>query len=98
MSCHQSGPDLIGKGGHIWLANEEQARSATCLITVEFFWIRHVAEHLAAPRQHGWRRARGIGCVQIFRAPAPPKQVLWVQTCHTHAVSQPALDISFPQR
>src|SRR2546429_3893869 len=98
MSCHQSGPGFTGKGSHIWLANEEQARSATCLSSVECFWIRHVAEHLAAPRKHGWRRPRGIGCVQILRVSALLKHLLWVQTCHPRAVSHPALDIAFQQQ
>src|SRR5947209_10519627 len=98
MPCHQSGPDLIGKGGHIWLANKEQARSATCLSSVEFFWIGHVDEHLAAPRKRCWRRPRGIGCNQIVRVPAPLEQLLWLQACHPRAVSHPALDIAFQQQ
>ena len=37
----------------IWLTYEEQARSATRMSRVECFWIRHVAEHLAAPPKRG---------------------------------------------
>src|SRR2546429_55084 len=98
MSCQQSGPDLIGKAGHIWLANEEQARSAPRLLPVEFFWIRHVDEQLAAPREHDWRRPRGSGRVQILRVSAPLKHLLWLQTCHPRAVSHPTLDIAFQQQ
>src|SRR2546421_1348318 len=98
MSCHQSSPGLVGKGCYIWLADEEQARSATSLNGVEFFWIRHVDEQLAAPRKHGWRRHRGIHCVQILRVPALLKHLLWLQTCHPRAVSHPALDIAFQQQ
>src|SRR2546426_11834197 len=98
MSCQQPGPGLIGKEGHIWLANEEQARSTNRLMSVEFFRVRHVDKRLATPCVECWRRLCGSGCVQLVHVPVPLKRLLWLQTCHPRAVSYPALDVAFQQQ
>src|SRR5581483_7086851 len=98
MPCHQSGPGLVWKGGHIWLTNEEQAHSASRLLTVESFWIWHVDERLTTPRIECWRGLRGSGCVQLVRVSVPLKQRLWLQICHPCATSYPALDVAFQQQ
>src|SRR5438270_9861202 len=98
MSCQKSGPGLVGKGGHIWLTNEEQALSEPRLLPIERFRIRHVDERLAAPRVECWRGLRTSGCVQTWRVPVSLQHLLGVQTCHPRAVSHPALDIAFQEQ